>query len=173
MVAHILDKSGNYDITDPGLASFLNYAASGACLDIIKQATKMSLFKPSRSTGWSPLHWACRAGDFAVAKYLLELGFEEYEVETFEPVGRWTPLRIALYHHNAHLQQIQTSSLTEYLRKEESKDAISSPSIAQKARPFCNRCFHVRTAHPYIMTGFHTIIGYIRSQIQVLCLLRF
>ena len=173
LVAHILENSGNYDIADRGGATFLHHAASGACLDVIKQAVKMLPVNTSQSIGWSPLHWACIKGDLIVVKYLLDLGYEEYEVETFEPAGRWTPLKIAFYHYNTHLQQIRASSLIEYFRNEGSNDAISSPRIVPESKKICNRCFHVRAAHLDLMTSFHTILGNIRSHIQVLCLLHF
>lgn len=57
----------------------------------------------AETSAWSPLHWACRNGDFEVLRDLTDAGVKMSSCVTLEPPGLWTPLDIAKYHRNMNL----------------------------------------------------------------------
>jgi ankyrin repeat protein len=54
---------------------------------------------PIETSYWSPLHWACKRGDFELVKMLS--GVEANPVEAMGVL--WNPLDIAIYHQNSYL----------------------------------------------------------------------
>jgi ankyrin repeat protein len=88
------------DILGNGL---LHYAASSASVDMVRKTIRFYKASPTSCNSWSPLHWACRRGDAAVIRVLLESGFCESVVTTTEPRDRWTPYAIAVFHQNKDL----------------------------------------------------------------------
>lgn len=52
---------------------------------------------------WSPLHWACRKGNFEIIRHLVDAGITASVVLTTESSISWTPLDVAIYHRNRNL----------------------------------------------------------------------
>jgi ankyrin repeat protein len=75
----------------------LCYAAAGGHFEMVKAILNKKLGSEQYSIHWSPLHWACRAGQDAIVELLLENGLRSHLVATEELEGQWSPLDVATY----------------------------------------------------------------------------
>jgi ankyrin repeat protein len=76
----------------------LYYASSGSCVELVKALLNKDTKPLCKSTNWSPVHWACRAGNSKVVELLVEAGFHTEPVTTSHPERQWSPLDITIYH---------------------------------------------------------------------------
>ncbi|PQE33805.1 ankyrin repeat protein [Rutstroemia sp. NJR-2017a WRK4] len=79
--------------------SLLHYASSGNSLRIVKLVLDDNPISDHCHDGhWTPLHWACRAGNPRVIEHLVKAGFRNELVTTAQPDFQWTPMSIAVFH---------------------------------------------------------------------------
>ena len=100
----LLNAGFNPTATDKNGKTILDYGSMSPSSAIIKTVLKMKY--PNNdcpSSLWSPLHWACRRGDFEIVRQLSDAGLKMSCVVTLEPPATWTPLDVALYCGNRNL----------------------------------------------------------------------
>jgi ankyrin repeat protein len=118
--------------------SLIHYAPSGGSLQIVN-AVLEGLMSLPQSGHCSPLHWACRAGNFGVVERLIEEGYRSEYVTLPRPEGQWSPMSIATFHGNGKmLEELFTSS--------RSLLAIGADGFRVHGKYsgyWCNECFHV------------------------------
>ncbi|KAK2611923.1 hypothetical protein QQS21_002029 [Conoideocrella luteorostrata] len=123
--AHMAAQSGQVDLLDYLLrrgvdprtldlqrAGLLHFASRSGSADMVDQVLPFFRASPAGSNDWSPLHWACRAGDVSVVERLLKRGYSAYlecSVVTVKPPGQWTPGDIAAFHNNRDIVSLFTA----------------------------------------------------------------
>jgi ankyrin repeat protein len=176
---YFLNLSLNLNFKDKGAYSAIHYAASGASLAAVDRILQSHSTDCAEDHFWSPLHWACRAGDPQILKLLVEKGIKANAVSTSEPPGRWTPIAIAFFHQNRKLVTADGGMQSELIKLQDDcletifcSGRIPHASSAQERSSYmqarkhadcwCNGCFHVR---PQIKRGsiFTNSTGYIWS----------
>jgi ankyrin repeat protein len=76
----------------------LSYAASSGSLHIFEAAVSMVPISAVHVDHWSPLHWACRGGNAAIVKQLIQSGLHGHCVSSSQPEFDWSPADIAIHH---------------------------------------------------------------------------
>ena len=134
----ILDRKGD---------SLLCYAASGGSLSVLKAVLQMDIKSLPKSEHWTPLHWACRAGNPEVVELLLEEGLRSESVTITQPDGersQWSPLAIAIFHGNTEMLDKLCGSY-ESLQSTESNIAHLYGYYHDGS--ICDGCLHVSMCH--------------------------
>ncbi|KAM3077406.1 hypothetical protein ACMFMG_006751 [Clarireedia jacksonii] len=88
---------------DAKAENLLHYAASGGSSRIVNLVLDNNPPTSLQSEHWSPLHWACRAGNPDVVERLVQAGFRNESVTIAQPKGQWTPISIAIFHGNTKM----------------------------------------------------------------------
>jgi len=91
----------------------LDYAARSGSLEMVRKALSYQQHCEERMNVWTPLHWACRAGNSTIIDLLLDFGTMDSVVTTSEPPGRWAPYSIAIFHQNIESVPEKLRSSTE------------------------------------------------------------
>jgi ankyrin repeat protein len=99
---YLIDQGLDLAATDGKGDGFISYAASSGSLEIFEAVSKYvdDFCALSERSYWTPLHWACRAGNPEIIERLVERGSRSRCVTVSEPQGDWNPLDIARYHGN-------------------------------------------------------------------------
>jgi ankyrin repeat protein len=85
----------------------LSYASSSGSLQVFKVALGMAPILAVYDGHWSPLHWACRGGNFEYVKLLVESGLQGHCVTLPQPEAIWSPADIAIHHgHKGGLRDL-------------------------------------------------------------------
>jgi ankyrin repeat protein len=91
----------DYRTKDAKGDNLLHYASSGNSLRIVNLVLDDNPVGDHCQGGhWTPLHWACRAGNPRVIERLVKAGFRNELVTTAQPDFQWTPMSIAVFHGN-------------------------------------------------------------------------
>jgi ankyrin repeat protein len=95
----------------------------------------------SESSYWTPLHWACRAGNFELLEQLVEKGFRSRCVTTTQPQDDWSPLDVARYHGNEEMLNRLSASCVSIL--DAGGSATRSCGKSRGKTYLCSLCLHV------------------------------
>ncbi|KAL2068429.1 hypothetical protein VTL71DRAFT_16527 [Oculimacula yallundae] len=89
----------------------------------------------SDGDGWTPLHWAAKAGAASVVKIFLEHGAD---ATSREKLNNWTPKQVAQF----HVQESVVEALDEYFEEHGivSDDDVVAPGVVDDSR-MCDGCF--------------------------------
>lgn len=120
--------------------SLIDYASSGGSLQILDAILDTGLKSLPRSRHWTPLHWACRAGNSNVVERLVKEGLGSEYVEITKPKGQWSPISIATFHGNGEILEELSASCRALLG-----EADESLQLHSKRHGFygCDGCSHV------------------------------
>jgi ankyrin repeat protein len=130
-----LDNSGR---------NVLDYAAAGASLGMVSEVLRLDAGFKDESL-WSPLHWACRKGNVALIRLLMNYGFEERPVEVCTISGTWTPHLIACLHQNEEFVSSSGDSINPSPLSLFVPPCLASLLYAQKHEGWlCDGCQQVR-----------------------------
>jgi ankyrin repeat protein len=75
----------------------LCYAAVGGNFEMVNTILNKTLGSERYSIHWSPLHWACRAGQAEIVKLLLEKSLYSHLITTDDLEGQLSPLDVVTY----------------------------------------------------------------------------
>lgn len=119
-----------------------NLAVSGGSLEILSLVLEQRPGPTSRPETWSPLHWACRAGNAEAVKLLVARGWRSESVVVPELEGFWTPSAIADFHGHGDMRA--------YMPDDCHDDFILGFTLGRiDHRPhvdhWCDGCYHVCT----------------------------
>jgi ankyrin repeat protein len=95
----------------------------------------------SESSYWSPLHWACRAGNFELLEQLVKKGIRGRCVTTTQPQGDWSPLDVARYHGNEEMLKRLSASCLSIL--DAGGSVTRSCGKSRGETYMCGLCLHV------------------------------
>ena len=127
-------------VTDEKGENLLHYASSGGSLEILNAVLQMDCVSHTKSEHWSPIHWACRNGNFLLVERLIKKGIQSDSVTVPKPEGQWNPSSIAIFHGKREmLKELSEHSMS---LLDTGEDAVRFDSVPNT--PFgCEGCFHV------------------------------
>ncbi|KAJ8118893.1 hypothetical protein OPT61_g223 [Boeremia exigua] len=117
----------------------LCFASSGGSLHFIQNLLN-DCTPPHRQKGtWSPLHWACRAGDADVVEELFARRYKCEQVTVPDLPDIWTPLAIAVFHGHGTM----VAGLSEPCKASlGAKDWPVNTTGGLRLQVECDGCFH-------------------------------
>ncbi|KAJ4341544.1 hypothetical protein N0V95_007190, partial [Ascochyta clinopodiicola] len=118
----------------------ISYAASSGSLDVVHEILALEPELISPQGHWSPLHWACRAGNAEIVETLIAKGFESGSVKVTDMQGEWSPLAVAILHGNKSMIA-DLSGPSQAVLGVRDVDACVEGGWQNGA--WCNGCFHV------------------------------
>ncbi|KAF2469629.1 ankyrin [Lindgomyces ingoldianus] len=117
----------------------LHYAASGGSLQILNAVLKNVLVSSLQRGYWSPIHWACRAGNPNVIERLINEGLRSECISISQPEGQWSPISIAIFHGNEKMLEELSTSCRSLL--DVGLHSVRLRGIRHGSY-WCNGCFH-------------------------------
>ncbi|KAI9794829.1 MAG: hypothetical protein M1816_002957 [Peltula sp. TS41687] len=159
-VNYLLDLGLNPETKDKKGDMSIHYAASGASAEVVRKLLDGQQLAFLQSITWTPLHWACRTGDFELVRLLLLNGANPKSVvATTDPPGQWTPLSIASFHQNRQLVSHEGQIIHKVIALQENQHNLQgsevntsllgeeeeSPKLVQVKKHggyWCNGCLH-------------------------------
>jgi ankyrin repeat protein len=151
------------------------YAAASGSLEILEAAfnigwTDKNTGTPNHfpvfpeSSHWTPLHWACRAGNPALVERLLEKGLRSKCVTISEPQNIWSPLAIAIFHGNKKmLEELSPSSRSLLGTGGNTSQQCGKPHSNMR----CTGCLYVGTILALDQLFANSEEGYLWSMVQL------
>jgi ankyrin repeat protein len=115
----------------------LHYAACSGSLEMVRKALSYQQHCEEGMNVWTPLHWACRAGNSTIIDLLLDFGTMDSVVTTSEPPGRWAPSSIAIFHQNIKSVPEKLRSSTE---RTQPNSGISLVQAEKHGDFWCDGC---------------------------------
>jgi hypothetical protein len=108
IISFLMDKGISASTKDAKGNDILCHAASSGSLETVNKVLQLMPKTWATDEGvWSPLHWACRAGNKEVVERLVQSGFRSSSVTIGEPMGDWSPIDVAFLHgHGKMLQDL-------------------------------------------------------------------
>jgi ankyrin repeat protein len=116
----------------------LCYAAAGGHLGMVNAILNKKLGSERYSIHWSPLHWACRAGQDAIVELLLENDLRSHLVTIEELEGQWSPLDVATYAGEGQILERLPAAILSQLRVNSSPERYSSKTF--QGFDMCSGC---------------------------------
>ncbi|KAI9787365.1 MAG: hypothetical protein M1816_007651 [Peltula sp. TS41687] len=158
-VDYLLDLGLDHNVRDKKGGTALHYAASGASKEVVRRLLEITQPSLVQNPNWTPLHWACRAGDSEVIQLLSSEQIKSGVVLTTDPPSLWTPLSIALLHQNRNLVSRQGNLLHDDIALQDiwfepaqsdsdmkhPQQSKENPSCIQAKKHYgyyCDGCFH-------------------------------
>jgi ankyrin repeat protein len=86
----------------------LSYAASSGSLRVFEMALSLVPVSSVQTENWSPLHWACRAGNSQIIELLTQSGMRGNCVMGSQLYCNWSPIDIAMHH--GHIRMLEDLS---------------------------------------------------------------
>ncbi|KAJ4286524.1 hypothetical protein N0V90_013224 [Kalmusia sp. IMI 367209] len=124
---------------DASGGGLLRYASSGGSIQILDAVLSIKSEPSSIRNHWSPLHWACRAGNCEVVERLIQEGVQGDCVPVLQPEGQWSPASIAIFHGNKEMLEKLSATCKSLLIDE--SDA-TKPHGERHGGAWCNGCLH-------------------------------
>ena len=158
-----LDKQGR---TSLHFAAACEYETSGAVLVYLLER---GLDPCQRDAdGWTPLHWAAKAGNTTTVQLLLDAGASSL----YQGDQEWMPFAIALYHDNilaATMLRPHDRPLPEVFQNHQSSLSLEHPNIT------CDGCELVSQELSFIRRWMRqlTLLAHFRLPVQMLKMPRF
>jgi ankyrin repeat protein len=138
-IDYLVNLDLDMDIKDEKGLSLVHYAASSGSLQMLNAVLEYRPTSTPCNSEWSPLHWACRAGNPAVFERLVQEGFHHQSVILSHPEGNWSPVSVATFHGNGKMLQQLTAFSASLLG-----DVLDEVQVAGRHGGWwCNGCFHV------------------------------
>jgi len=103
ILRYLISRGADLYVKSKAGMSLVDYAACSMCGSGPGEPLKFLLERDPKLTDkeaheWTSLHWACREGNFAAVKTLLEHGCEVKKVTTLYPTQSWTPYDILIHY---------------------------------------------------------------------------
>jgi ankyrin repeat protein len=131
IISFLVDKGISALTEDAKGDNILCYAASSGSLETVNKALELMPEPWTTDEGfWSPLHWACKAGNKEVVERLIEAGLQSTKVTLAQPEGEWSPIDVAMLHGHVDLLQ----GITDTFRSALGPPTTVKPQLVQNIR---------------------------------------
>lgn len=131
-----------YNAEDAKGDDLISFASCGGSLDTLEAVLEMAgqpLYELYQPSGWTPLHWACRAGHANVVESLLARGLRSESIAASDLQGNWTPIAIAMFFGNKTM--VEALKETSHSALEVRELDVYSTGISHSGYT-CNGCLY-------------------------------